>query len=285
MAGAVGLVVGDVVVSFLWTVCMYSLGAATAAIASAFALVDDLSTILITVALFMVLIAVFEGIAGALGGASYNPTSNAALYAAGLGKDSLLSMAIRFPAQIIGAVGGTLAIVEMMPQEYKHTLVAPSLKVDMNSGAMAEGLLTFAITFVVLWLQTKGPKNPLVQLSIATGTTIVLVLAGLNYTGPCLNPVNPTIDHLATTRPHLLKTRSGARGEGGWDAVTWPAITYVRSQTAGKIGKIAVRLAGHTSRTATIHGDTTTSTGLLLSLAQSLLPGLSSSSSPFPRPR
>ncbi|KAJ6840884.1 aquaporin SIP1-1 [Iris pallida] len=190
MAGAVGLVIGDVVVSFLWTVCMYSLGAATAAIASAFALVDDLSTILITVALFMVLIAVFEGIAGALGGASYNPTSNAALYAAGLGKDSLLSMAIRFPAQIIGAVGGTLAIVEMMPQEYKHTLVAPSLKVDMNSGAMAEGLLTFAITFVVLWLQTKGPKNPLVQLSIATGTTIVLVLAGLNYTGPCLNPVN-----------------------------------------------------------------------------------------------
>ncbi|PNY14998.1 aquaporin sip1-2-like protein [Trifolium pratense] len=35
-----------------------------------------------------------------MGGASFNPTGNASFYAAGLGSDTLFSMALRFPAQI-----------------------------------------------------------------------------------------------------------------------------------------------------------------------------------------
>ncbi|KAJ6761659.1 AQUAPORIN SIP1-1 [Salix koriyanagi] len=60
-----------------------------------------------------------------LGGASFNPTGTASFYAAGVGGDTLFSMALKFPAQAAGAVGGALAIMEVMPVQYKHMLGGP----------------------------------------------------------------------------------------------------------------------------------------------------------------
>ena len=46
------------------------------------------------------LVFIFTFIGEILGGASFNPTGTVAFYAAGLSRDSLLSMALRFPAQV-----------------------------------------------------------------------------------------------------------------------------------------------------------------------------------------
>ncbi|CAI9776344.1 unnamed protein product [Fraxinus pennsylvanica] len=62
-----------------------------------------------------------------------------------------------------GAVGGAVAIMEVMPIQYKHMLGGPSLKVDLHTGAIAEGVLTFTITFAVLLIVLRGPSNPLVK--------------------------------------------------------------------------------------------------------------------------
>jgi aquaporin SIP len=87
-------------------------------------------------------------------------------------------------------VGGALAISELMPPQYKHALEGPSLKVDPHTGAVAEGLLTFALTFALLWVVLKGPPNPIIKTLMLSITTVGLVLTGAGYTGPSMNPAN-----------------------------------------------------------------------------------------------
>ncbi|KAL1814181.1 hypothetical protein ACET3Z_024246 [Daucus carota] len=144
----------------------------------------------ITVCLVSVLLFIFNFIAEALGGASFNPTLFAAFSAAGIHKESLFSVSIRLPAQAAGAAGGALAINELMPVQYKHMLGGPSLKVDMHSGAIAEGVLTFAVTFLALFIILRGPKSSLLKNWLLAASTVMLVVAGSGYTGPSMNPVN-----------------------------------------------------------------------------------------------
>jgi aquaporin SIP len=87
-------------------------------------------------------------------------------------------------------VGGALAISELMPDKYKHMLGGPSLKVDPHTGAVAEGVLTFVITFAVLCIIVKGPRNPIVKTAMLSVSTVSLVLTGAAYTGPSMNPAN-----------------------------------------------------------------------------------------------
>lgn len=83
-----------------------------------------------------------------------------------------------------------MAIVELMPPQYKHMLGGPSLKVDPHTGAVAEGVLTFTITFAVLWILLKGPRNPILKTWMLAVSTVALVIAGASYTGPSMNPAN-----------------------------------------------------------------------------------------------
>lgn len=92
--------------------------------------------------------------------------------------------------QAIGAVAGVLAIKEVMPEEYKHMLGGPSLKVDLHTGAIAEGVLTFLITFAVLVIILKGPRSPIFKMWLLAVATVAMVVAGSSYTGPSMNPAN-----------------------------------------------------------------------------------------------
>merc|ERR1712183_487632 len=167
------------------------MGAMTALIATALGLETLVwPSVLITTSIIFVLVFIFNFIGDALGGASFNPTATASLYAAGHGPDTLFSMALRFPAQSAGAVGGALAIKEVMPKEYKHMLGGPSLKVDLQTGALAEGVLTFLISFAVLLIALRGPRNPIFKTWLLAVATVALMLAGSNYTGPSMNPAN-----------------------------------------------------------------------------------------------
>ncbi|CAN1271269.1 Aquaporin SIP1-2 [Linum perenne] len=125
-----------------------------------------------------------------LGGASFNPAGNVSFYAAGFGGDTLFSLALRFPAQAAGAVAGVLAATEVMPSQYKHMLGGPSLKVDVHTGAIAECVLTFVISFAVLVIIIKGPRNTLAQAWLLAVTTVSIVIPGSGYTGPSMNPAN-----------------------------------------------------------------------------------------------
>ena len=93
-------------------------------------------------------------------------------------------------------MGGALAIMEVMPTQYKHMLGGPSLKVDLHTGAIAEGILTFTISFLVLLVVLKGPKSPVLKTWLLAMATVTLVVSGSAYTGPSMNPANVSIPSL-----------------------------------------------------------------------------------------
>ncbi|GMH10734.1 hypothetical protein Nepgr_012575 [Nepenthes gracilis] len=187
--GMVRAAISDAFLTFLWVFCVSTLRASTYYIATAIGVQGHL-TLLITYALVATLLFAFSVIGTALGGASFNPTTTAAFYAAGFGGQSLYSMALRFPAQAAGAVGGAIAIKEVMPMHYKHMLGGPSLKVDVHTGAVAEGLLTFFISLAVLIVVLRTRVSSLAKASLIAMATVTLVVAGSGYTGPSMNPAN-----------------------------------------------------------------------------------------------
>ncbi|KAI3518816.1 hypothetical protein L1887_07633 [Cichorium endivia] len=189
--GVVKAAIGDAVVTFMWIFCASTLGAATSIIANSMG-AGGLASLAITTCLIFVMSVMFGLIADAFGGASFNATGTVAFYIAGAGgdDDTLMSTAVRFPAQAIGAVGGVMALLELMPLEYKHLLEGPSLKVDLHTGAIAEGVLTFVITFVVLVIIIKGPKSFFLKNWMLSMATMVVIVVGSSYTGPSMNPAN-----------------------------------------------------------------------------------------------
>ncbi|CAH1432202.1 unnamed protein product [Lactuca virosa] len=141
---------------------------------------------------------VFGLIADAFGGASFNAIGTIAFSIVGAGgdDDTLMSTAVRFPAQAIGAAGGVMSLLELMPLEYKHLLEGPTLKVDLHTGAIAEGVLTFVITFVVLLIIIKGPNSLFLKNWMLSMATMVVILVGSSYIGPSMNPANVSITKL-----------------------------------------------------------------------------------------
>jgi len=98
--------------------------------------------------------------------------------------------------QAVGAAGGALAIMEVIPEKYRHMIGGPSLKVDLHTGAVVEGVLTFFITFIVLFIFLKGPRSDLLKTWFLATATVVLVMVGSAYTGPAMNPANVSITFL-----------------------------------------------------------------------------------------
>ncbi|XP_057437657.1 aquaporin SIP1-2-like [Lotus japonicus] len=196
MLRAIKSAIGDAVLTFMWVFCSSTLGIASRSITRALDLQNlsyngfPYASFLVTTTLVFLLVFLFTAIGNAIGGASFNPTGTAAFYAVGLGSDTLISMALRFPAQALGAAGGAMAIMEVIPLKYKHMIRGPSLKVDLHTGALAEGLLTFVITFAVLFIILKGPRSGLMKTWLLAMSTVTLVMVGSAYTGPAMNPAN-----------------------------------------------------------------------------------------------
>lgn len=106
MVSVIKAAIGDLVLTFFWVVFSSMLGLATDVIKTALDLrhasyngFDYAGAVIIT-SLIFILVTIFTFIGNALGGASFNPTGNASSYAAGVGDDTLFSMALRFPAQV-----------------------------------------------------------------------------------------------------------------------------------------------------------------------------------------
>ncbi|PHT63404.1 hypothetical protein T459_32768 [Capsicum annuum] len=99
--GVVKGVVGDFVMTFIVIFSTSTIGILTHILGSAFGIGQGLTSLFITMVIVFVLFSLFGIIGDALGGAAFNPAGTAAFYAAGVAKDSLYSVAARFPAQVL----------------------------------------------------------------------------------------------------------------------------------------------------------------------------------------
>ena len=104
----------------------------------------------------------------------------------------------------MGAVGGVLAVKELIPPAYKHLLRGPRLMVDLNRGALAEFVLTFTITFSILFAVLKGPRSPVLKTWIIVLATYVVIILGAGFTGPSLNPAHVRTTMFLYKKVHVL---------------------------------------------------------------------------------
>ncbi|OMP09839.1 Major intrinsic protein [Corchorus olitorius] len=190
--GMIKAAMGDALLTSMWVFSMPFLRIFTVKIATFLGVQSiPLAALFITTILVTCKVFTFSVIGEALGGASFNPTASLTFFAAGLKKNaSLLSMAVRFPAQAAAGVAGVRATLQVLPLEIKKTLKGPSLKVDLHTGAIAEGVLTFGLSMALLLILFRGPKNMLIKLWFMAVATVGLVTLGGKYTGPSMNPAN-----------------------------------------------------------------------------------------------
>ncbi|CAN8255906.1 unnamed protein product [Cochlearia groenlandica] len=186
---AVKSALGDMVITFLWVILSATFGIQTAAIVSAAGFHGNAwaSPVISTLVVF-VSISVFRVFGDFLGGASFNPCGNAAFYTVGVSKDSLFSLAIRSPAQAVGAAGGAKTIMEIIPEKYKAMIGMPSLKVDAHIGAISEVILSFCVTFLAMLIVLKGPRKLLARTFLLAITTVSVFIIGSKFTTPFMNP-------------------------------------------------------------------------------------------------
>ncbi|XP_065875056.1 aquaporin SIP1-1-like [Euphorbia lathyris] len=190
--GVIKSAIGDAILTSMYVFTMPFLGILTSTIAGYVGVEPkSFAALFITVNLATIFILTFSLVGGALGGASFNPLTTVVLYASGIKSDtSLVSMAVRFPAQAAGGVGGAKAILEVMERKYKVMLKGPSLRVDLQTGAIAEGVMCFVFCLGLLLIRYKGPKNMMLKVWLRAWVTAGLIGVGAKYTGPSLNPAN-----------------------------------------------------------------------------------------------
>lgn len=66
----------------------------------------------------------------------------------------------------------------------------PQLTVDIHSGALTEGILTFFIVVVSLELARKIPGSFLMKTWISSLSKLTLHILGSDLTGGCMNPAS-----------------------------------------------------------------------------------------------
>eukprot|EP00249_Psilotum_nudum_P015602 c25420_g1_i1 orf=492-1202(-) len=186
--GLVKLVLADAAITFLWSSYVAAMGPAGAFIVSSLNLQGY--GLAVMVVLLAINVFLFGWLGACLGGAIWNPTPLVAFYSLGKSEDSLFTLAVRFPAQALGAVGAVLATRELVPASYKHVFGGPTMKVDLYTAILAEFVLTFAIIFAILFALLRGPKSSFAKNWIIILSTVAVVLLGAGYTGPSLNPAN-----------------------------------------------------------------------------------------------
>lgn len=97
--GVVKSAIGDMLMTFSWVVLSATFGLQTTEIISAAGFQGIAwAPLAITTFLIFVYVSIFTIV---FGSASFNPTGNAAFYAAGIPGDTLFTLAIRLPAQVI----------------------------------------------------------------------------------------------------------------------------------------------------------------------------------------
>eukprot|EP01018_Ginkgo_biloba_P038997 Gb_36376 [translate_table: standard] len=138
-------------------------------------------------ALTVAVLFIFAWFGKVTNGASYNPITVLSFACAGISQHhSLFAVAVRIPAQACGAVVGAIFVKDVLPRGAR----GPVLRVDVQTGMLTEGVLSFTMVLVMLFVSRRGPKSNLLKAWITSITKGTLSILGTNNTGPAMNPAS-----------------------------------------------------------------------------------------------
>lgn len=90
--------------------------------------------------------------------------------------------------------------MDMIPEKYKTMIGGkPSFQVDAHNGAIAEVILSFSVTFLVLLIILRGPRKLLAKTFLLALATVSVFVVGSKFTRPFMNPA--IVSSLSSTDP------------------------------------------------------------------------------------
>lgn len=181
------LVGADMAMAFLW---IFLNAIARVAVDLGFFFIEGAAKQFLKRGAVVGLLFLFYGLSKLTNGATYNPLTVIAYSAAGITHYPLSVLSLRIPAQVVGAMVGASAAVSCLPATYQSMMTGPLLRVDPHSGAIIEGVLTFAVVFIALTTTLRGPRSGIQKTWIISITRVSLSVVAVEYTGPALNPAN-----------------------------------------------------------------------------------------------
>ncbi|PIN18872.1 Aquaporin (major intrinsic protein family) [Handroanthus impetiginosus] len=119
-------------------------------------------------------------------GGAYNPLTVLSAAISGDFSNFLFTFGARIPAQIVGSIYGVRFILNTFPGIGR----GPQLNVDVATGALTEGFLSFAITIVSLGLSRKIGGSFFMKTWISSLSKLTLHILGSDLTGGCMNPAS-----------------------------------------------------------------------------------------------
>ncbi|KAL4203445.1 hypothetical protein AMTRI_Chr01g104020 [Amborella trichopoda] len=120
------------------------------------------------------------------GGGSYNPLTVLLPAITGSYHALLLTIVARIPVQAFGSLLGVKFVVHILP----HVGYGYRLNVDMHKGMLTEGVLSFIIVMVSLWLSKKDAHNFFMKTWISSIFKLSLQILGSDLTGGSMNPAS-----------------------------------------------------------------------------------------------
>uniref|UniRef100_A0A7S1T584 Aquaporin n=1 Tax=Tetraselmis chuii TaxID=63592 RepID=A0A7S1T584_9CHLO len=177
----VRLLLADLAVTAVWVFSTSFLSDATMQIVSA----TGASDLTVSMTLLVLGLLLMSPLCDGLGGACFNPAISVAFAAAG--KEAIFETLLRTAFQTAGGVaGGYTAIYIHGEGGLKELSIGLRPGVSLTEGAVCEFILTFLSCITVVW--SVGMKSKTTMLTAQLGSAVLLILGGLNYTGPSMNP-------------------------------------------------------------------------------------------------
>ncbi|KXZ55252.1 hypothetical protein GPECTOR_3g391 [Gonium pectorale] len=147
----------------------------------------------------------FGPLCGFFGGALFNPVNSIALMSSG--KGNVAAHLLRMGAQLAGALAGTLAAKQYLPDYLQgkfHTLSGGIKEgVAFEVGFACEGTMSLVLNYV--FLLSLDAESQLLTTWVPMISTVLLCWIGYYVTGPSLNPFVSFSWHLHYKRQNQLE--------------------------------------------------------------------------------
>ncbi|KAF6176488.1 hypothetical protein GIB67_007871 [Kingdonia uniflora] len=175
MAGRVGQVTSDFIISFMWV----WLGAMIKLFVYNFmGLGSQPRGEIIKRCILILSMFVFAWFSKIRKGGSYNPLTSLSSAISGSFSGFIFTVCIRIPAQVLGSITGAKLILQTFPKVGN----GPRLNVNLHHGALTEGLLTFVIISISLGLAKNNPNSFFMKTWISTISKFVFHILGSDLT-------------------------------------------------------------------------------------------------------